>query len=70
MTKLQRLYLPTVLPLFIGRKNPAYTFGLPTLPESYQVLHVAGEPPIFQEVEWGKFHEDLQAALSEEIVIP
>ena len=50
----------------IGRSHSPNNFGLPTLPEEYQVLQVAAKPPKFKEVEWEEFHKELQIALIKE----
>ena len=51
----------------IGRSHSPSNFGLPTLPEEYQVLQVTTKPPKFKEVGgWEEFHKGLRIALIKE----
>ena len=50
----------------IGRSHSPKNFGLPTLPEEYQVLQVATKPPKFKKVGWEEFHRELRTALIKE----
>ena len=50
----------------IGRSHSPSNFGLPTLPEEYQVLQVTAKPPKFKKVGWEEFHKELRTALIKE----
>ena len=50
----------------IGRSHSPSNFGLPTLPEEYQVLQVVAKPPKFKEVGWEEFQKGPRTALIKE----
>ena len=52
----------------IGRSHSPNNFGLPTLPEEYQVLQVTAKPPEFKKVGWEEFHKGLRTALIKEYI--